>query len=181
LVTKRFPQDAQVIDLGGGVRQYILDQGVYPGGISVSGKDSLVLNPGIYYMDAGGFSFSGQGSLTANGVMVYNDPNSNSQNFSITGQGAITWTPPLTGIYAGMTLFQRRDSTVEVTLSGNGNMNISGVLYAQHALVDVSGNGTNFIGNQVVCWNMNFQGNGTFTVPWDPGMLPSVRDLRIVE
>ncbi|HKB02090.1 MAG TPA: pilus assembly protein TadG-related protein [Gemmataceae bacterium] len=180
-VPKQFPRDAQVLDLGGGIRQYTLDPGVWSGGISVAGKDSLVLNEGIYYMDAGGFAFSGQGSLTAKGVMVYNDPNSNSQNVSITGQGAITWTPPLTGTYAGMTLFQRRDSTVTMSLSGNGNMNISGVLYSQHALVDVSGNGNNFVGNQVVCWQMNFQGNGVFTVPWDPGMLPSVRDLRLVE
>jgi hypothetical protein len=176
-----FPADAQVIDQGGGIKTYVLQPGAYKGGISVSGKNSLVLQPGIYYMDAGGFSFSGQGSLTAQGVMVYNDPKSNSQTVSITGQGAVLWTPPTSGTYAGMTLFQRRDSTVPVSLSGNGNMNISGVLYAASALVDVSGNGFNTIGNQVVCWQMNFQGNGIFNVPWNPGLLPNVRDLRLVE
>jgi len=176
----QFPRDAQVVNVSG-VKQYTLQPGAYSGGIQVSGKDSLVLQPGIYYMDGGGFSFSGQGSLTANGVMVYNDPKSNSDNIKITGQGAVTWTPPTTGTYAGMTLFQRRDSTVQVSLSGNGNMNITGVLYAASALVDVSGNGNNFIGNQVVCWQMNFQGNGVFNVPWNPGLMPNIRDLRLVE
>ncbi|MBO0699349.1 MAG: hypothetical protein J2P46_13215 [Zavarzinella sp.] len=181
MAQQNFPQTAQVINQGGGVKTYILSPGVYKGGISVSGKDSLVLNPGIYYMDAGGFSFSGQGSLTADGVMVYNDPKSNSQNIKITGQGTVTWNPPYDGIYQGMTLFQNRTSTVPVSLSGNGNMHITGVLYAAKALVDVSGNGNNFIGNQVVAWNMNFQGNGIFNVPWDAGHMAPVRDLRLVE
>jgi Putative Flp pilus-assembly TadE/G-like len=181
MTQQQFPQSAQVIDYGGGVRTYICPPGVYKNGISVSGKDSLILQPGIYYMDGGGFSFSGQGSLTATGVMIYNDPHSNSDDVSITGQGAVTWSPPLTGTYAGMTLYQRRDSTVQVSLAGNGNMNITGVLYAASALVYVSGNGENYIGNQVVAWQMNFQGNGIFNVPWDPGKLPNVRDLRLVE
>ena len=71
--------------------------------------------------------------------------------------------------------------TAPLAISGGGAMNITGVLYAADALIDVSGNGNNFIGNQVVCWQMNFQGNGIFNVPWDPGQLPNVRDLRLVE
>ena len=78
-------------------------------------------------------------------------------------------------------LFQSRDHYAPVSISGQGGMNIKGVLYAPAALVDVSGSGTNFIGNQVVAWQMNFQGNGTFIVPWDPGQLPNIRELRLVE
>src|SRR5579884_1012526 len=52
----------------GGGKLYTLTPGVYKGGLSFSSQDSVVMQPGIYYMDAGGFSFSGQGSLTAAGV-----------------------------------------------------------------------------------------------------------------
>jgi Putative Flp pilus-assembly TadE/G-like len=173
-------QTADVINHGAGVRTYILKPGLYRNGLSFSGKDSVIMQPGIYYME-GGFSFSGQGSLTANEVMLFNDPRGNSDSVKITGQGAVTWTPPTSGVYKGMTLFQARDTTAPISISGQGGMNIKGVLYAPDALIDVSGNGDNFIGNQVVCWQMNFQGNGTFNVPWDPGVLAPVRDLRLVE
>src|SRR5437667_3596854 len=51
---------------------HTLSPGVYHGGINVSGKGSLTLTPGIYYMDGGGFSMSGQGNLYAAGVMIFN-------------------------------------------------------------------------------------------------------------
>ena len=54
-----------------------IDPGVYKGGISVTGGGqipTLIMNPGIYYMDGGGFSLSGQANLTATGVMIYNAP-----------------------------------------------------------------------------------------------------------
>jgi Putative Flp pilus-assembly TadE/G-like len=182
MTPQNFPQTAvQAIPQVGGGTLYVLDPGVYKGGIKVSGQDSLLMNPGIYYMDAGGFGFSGQGSLTADGVMLYNDPKSNSQNITITGLGTVTWNPPYSGPYQGITMYQRRDSTVPVNLSGNGSMHITGVDYAAGALVNVSGNGLNFIGNQVVAWELNFQGNGIFDVPWDAGHMPNIRDLRLVE
>jgi Putative Flp pilus-assembly TadE/G-like len=178
---KQSLQTATIVTDGAGVRTYYLQPGVYKGGLSFSGKDSVVMAPGVYYMDGGGFSFSGMGSLTATEVMLFNDGHNNSDSVKITGQGAVTWTPPSTGTYKGMTLFQARGQTQVVTMSGQGAMNIKGVLYAANALMDVSGNGDNYIGNQVVCWQMNFQGNGNFYVPWDPGNMVPVRNLKLVE
>src|SRR5262249_34884437 len=83
-----------------------INPGVYRRGITVSGQTSLTMNPGIYYMDGGGFSFSGGGNLTANGVMIFNAPKSNSDVITIGGSGTIILTPPTTGMYAGITLFQ---------------------------------------------------------------------------
>ena len=181
LMPRQSLQTAQVINHGDGVRTFILEPGVYKNGLNFSGKDNVIMKPGIYAMDGGGFSFSGMGSLTATEVMLFNDGRTNSDAVKITGQGTVTWTPPSSGTYKGITLFQSRDHYAPVSISGQGGMNIKGVLYAPAALVDVSGSGTNFIGNQVVAWQMNFQGNGTFIVPWDPGQLPNIRELRLVE
>jgi len=174
-------QTATIINEGAGVRTYILEPGVYKNGLSFSGKDSVIMKPGIYYMDGGGFSFEGMGSLTALEVMVFNAGRTGSDVIKIAGQGAVTWTPPSTGTYKGMTMFQARSNTSPLSISGQGAMNISGVLYAANAMVDVSGNGNNTIGNQVVCWQCNFQGNGNFLVPWNPLNVPPVRDMRLVE
>src|SRR5205085_10887198 len=106
---------------GGGGTTYYLTPGVYVGGLKYSGQDSVVMAPGLYYMEGGGFSFSGQGSLTGSGVMIYNAPgHGNSGGISVTGQGAINLSGMTSGIYQGITFFQERNSTVTGNVSGTG-------------------------------------------------------------
>lgn len=182
--TRRLNQ-AKVEDLGGGLKRYTLDPGVYDGGLSFSGQDVVVLKPGNYYMKGGGFKFSGTDStsLTAQGVMLYNGPGNNGRagDISITGTASVTWTPPTTGVYQGLSFFQARNVTQTITISGNGNMNIKGAYYARDAMIDIGGNGVNYIGNQFIAWQMTMHGSGTYIVPWDAGNIQPVRDLKIVE
>jgi hypothetical protein len=134
-----------------GKKTFTISPGVYHGGISVSGQATLVIKPGIYYMDGGGFSFTGQGNLVANGVMIFNAPQSNSDNISINGSGSITLTPPTTGIYAGITIFQARSATNTVYVSGNGGSTYTGTFYVAGGTLNVTGNGTNdVIGSQYI-------------------------------
>jgi hypothetical protein len=174
-----------VISLGGGAKQYMLQPGVYVGGLSFSGQDSVVMAPGIYYMQGGGFSFSGSTgtSLNATNVMLFNGAGANGKAspISITGNGSVTWTPPATGVYRGLSFFQARGITQTVGIAGNGNMNIKGAWYARDALCDIGGNGINYVGNQFVCWQMVLHGTGTYIVPYDPGNIQPVRDLKLVE
>src|SRR5262249_34212087 len=109
-----------------------LQPGVYKGGITVSGQASLNMAPGIYYMDGGGFSFTGQGNLNAPGVMVVNTPKTSSDRININGLGAINLSPPTTGIYQGISLWQQRSSTNEIDVGGNGGSTMTGTFYAQH-------------------------------------------------
>src|SRR5262245_39927813 len=115
--------------------------------------------------------------------MRYNGVGSNGKygDISITGNGSVTWTPPDTGAYKGLSFFQARDCTQTVGISGNGNMNIKGAWYARSAMIDIGGNGTNYVGNQFVCWQMKLHGTGTYIVPWDAGTIQPVRDLKLVE
>jgi hypothetical protein len=162
-----------------------LNPGVYIGGISVSGKGNVVLNPGIYYMQ-GGFSFTGQGSITGNGVMIYNDPQSNSDNINLSGQGAITMSPPTSGPYQGISLFQKREGSVQPTVSVTGNgtapLSISGTFYVPSANLNVTGNGTqDTIGSQYISDTLTLGGNGTFKVDWNPTVVPGIRQVWLVE
>jgi len=132
-LTLEYSKNNGLHDSGNGNKTDVLNPGVFIGGIQVTGGANLFMNPGIYYMEGGGFTFSGTGSLTANGVMIYNDPLVSTDSIKITGSGSISITPPTTGIYAGISIFQDRTSTVGLTISGNGNMNITGTLYAAAA------------------------------------------------
>ena len=161
----------------------VLYPGVYKGGLSASSTANIVLMPGIYYMDQGGFQFTGQGSLTGDGVMIYNEPgNGNANGVSISASGSVRLSPPTSGIYQGLLLFQERTSTVSASISGGSNMNISGTFYFAGALLSVTGSAgfTNF-GSQYISNTLNVQGSGTVYVDWDPNKVAQVRLITLVE
>lgn len=161
----------------------VLYPGVYKGGINASSTASLTLMPGIYYMDSGGFQFTGQGSLTGNNVMIYTNPgNGNADGVSLAANGNVTLTPPDSGIYKGILLFQDRTSTVTANISGGSNMNIIGTFYFANALLSVTGTG-NFTnaGSQYVSRLLNVQGSGKLYIDWDPNKVAQVRLITIVE
>src|SRR4029077_1493333 len=106
-----------------------------------SGK--IVMNPGVYIIAGGGFTVTNSGSATGAGVMIYNA----GSNFPSTGGnfggmtfntgGTINLSPPTTGTYAGVLLFQARDNARAMSLSGTGSMTLSGTIYAPVALLSL--------------------------------------------
>jgi hypothetical protein len=156
--------------------------GVYTGGIKVSGQASLIMMPGIYYMDGGGFSFTGQGNLTATGVMVYSDPRLNSDTININGTGSINYSPPTSGIYQGVALWQARTSTNTITISGNGTTQLFGTVYGQHALLSVTGNGVgDVLGSQYISYDVGLGGNGNYQISWQIQTTARTRKIWLVE
>jgi hypothetical protein len=151
-----------------------LQPGVYKGGISCTGKASLTMEPGIYYMDGGGFNFDGQGDLAAEGVMIFNDPHCHSDRIKVNGMGHTKLSPPASGKYRGICLFQRRDADVPVQISGNGYITASGTFYAAGSEVNVHGNGSEDIGSQYICRRLSITGNAHVEVQWKPETAPYV-------
>lgn len=165
-----------------------LNPGRYQGGISISGNATVVMNPGIYIMEGGGFHISGNGNLTAPTVLIYNTkrlssyPNGSVQQdadqISISGNGRITWTPPTTGTYTGISIFQDRAvADKSLKISGNGFMALSGLIYAPAAEVQLSGNGTTTteqLGGAYIASSMQISGNGTVNVTFAGGTRPRV-------
>jgi hypothetical protein len=162
---------------------YTLQPGLYKGGISISAPSPglVTLMPGIYYMQGGGFSTSGGIDLTGSGVMIYNAPAHSSEQVKLTGSGNLTLSPPTSGTYKGIAIFQDRTSTAIVAITGNGSMNLTGTIYAPKAEVDLTGNGgSNVTGSQIIANNMTVTGNGPVNVNYNSSGSP-VRDTRTVE
>jgi hypothetical protein len=163
---------------------HTLQPGVYRGGISASGTASLILEPGVYYMDGGGFSFTGQGSLEGRGVMIYNDPgNGNADGISVKGQGSLILSGPTSGVYKGVTFFQRRDATVTGEVQGAGGAtDITGTFYFPGALLAIAGNGgVANIGSQYISWQLELGGNGGINIDWQPDKVAPKRSIFLVE
>lgn len=158
-----------------------LNPGIYVGGISVSGQAKLTLNPGIYYMQGGGFSVTGQADITANGVMIYNNPSSTSDTISIAGSGVMTFSPPTSGPYQGITLFQNWTSTAAIDVSGGSGSVMSGLFYAASAPMKITGSGGASIGSQYISDTLTIQGNGNMSIDWVADKTPGIREIYLVE
>jgi Putative Flp pilus-assembly TadE/G-like len=157
----------------------------YYGGISLTGSGSVVLHsnpdgsPGIYYLGQHGLSISNAGSITGSNVMIYNN---GTGNISLTGSGSVSLSPPTSGIYQGITLFQERSSNKQISITAQGNMNMSGTFYAAAAKVSITGQGgyDNNIGSQWIAWQLYVTGSGSFTVKYN-GQATPVRIIQLVE
>jgi hypothetical protein len=173
-----------------------LSPGTYSG-IGVSGG-TVVLQPGIYYMNGGGFGVNGGGSVTVsgpaspdtgNGVLIYNAPQSNSDNLSFAGSSGFVYLPaPDMGTYKGISLFQARSATNTVSVTGNGNTQITGTFYAAGGTLSISGNGGSVagipadkIGAQYISYDLTINGNGSFLMDYAGGNPISVRTIQLVE
>jgi hypothetical protein len=153
-----------------------LQPGIYNGGLSFSGQQTINMAPGIYYMQGGGFTVSGSANISGTGVMIYSQ-----LGMSITGNGTVTLSPPATGIYKGISYFQSRTDTSTALVAGDGKFNVTGTVYVPAGLFNAQGNGDVSIAGQVVAWQMKEGGNGAVNINFPAGPSAPKRVIQLVE
>ena len=158
-----------------------LQPGVYIGGISITGNYAVTLSPGIYYLQGGGMSATGNVSLTGSGVTIYNAPNSVSDTINLTGNIVMNLSPPTSGTYDGVTIFQSRTSAAPVSITGNAGSDITGTIYAPDAPVKIVGNSNVEVGSQYISKTLNIVGNSSFNVGDTGSPVAGTRNLSLVE
>jgi hypothetical protein len=143
-----------------------INPGIYSQ-ITVSGNGTLTLNSGTYIIEGGGFSISGNASVTGSGVMIVNAgstyPTTGGTYGSITlsGTGSYNLTPPTSGTYAGIVIFQTRDNSKALTISGNAS-GMTGTVYAPATQLAASGNAT--LNAAVIVDTLTISGNGVANI-----------------
>ena len=121
-----------------------IEPGIYSQ-ISASGNGTLTFDSGLYIIEGGGLTVSGNASVTDFGVTIFNAGNKYSTtggtygSISLSGNGSYNLSPPTSGTYAGVVIFQSRDNTKVLTLSGNAS-GMTGTIYAPAAELTESGN-----------------------------------------
>jgi hypothetical protein len=171
--------------------------GVYVGGIAVNGLANVTLHansdgtPGIYYLQGGGLKLSNRAVVTTAitetaGVMIYNDWQASSDTITTAGMSSLTLSPPASGRYEGLSIFQARGTpstpAPTLTVSGTGMMNVTGTIYAAYANLTVSGGASgSVVGGQIIVDTLTLSGSARIKV--DPGTKPiaNCRALGLVE
>ena len=87
--------------------------------IQISGTARVTLAAGVYVIAEGGLSADGQASLSGTGVLIYlaggRCSGSGGGGFSLAGGASVDISPPATGSYAGVAIFQARGNKSDDT------------------------------------------------------------------
>ncbi|MFO0953950.1 MAG: PKD domain-containing protein [Isosphaeraceae bacterium] len=155
-------QDA--VDVGGNTVVTIAP-GVYPR-IVASGNARIVMSPGIYVVKGGGFKVSGNARVEGQEVLIYNAGSSfpaaggATGPLSFSGNSVVTLSAPTSGLYEGIVMYQARDNTRTVSLSGNASADLDGLIYGPAAPLKVSGNAR--LSALLIASDLNLTGGAAF-------------------
>lgn len=172
--------------------------GVYNGGIRISGTATVILHansdgtPGIYYLNGqNGFQVSGSASVTTAasetaGIMIYNNWSNATATISLNSSGTITLTPPASGLYRGLCIFQKRGTLSSpgptATIAAQLTTNVTGTIYTAYASVSLSGSAlTNVMGGQIIADTLSVSGLVNLNINAGSQPTANMRILGLVE
>lgn len=99
----------------------------------------ITLEPGEYLLRGGRVNLGGNGSLVGAGVTLFLMEDA---EFGVNGNEVVRLSPPESGDYAGIAIYQQRGNTSGLRINGGSDSEISGFLYAPSAHVFYAGNAT---------------------------------------
>ena len=118
------------------------------GGFTASGSAVVSIGAGTsIILEGGGLSVSGAAAVSGTAVTVFNlgtgfNGTTDGGSFgpiTLSGSGSVSLTPPSSGTYAGIIIFQGRDNAKALTFSGAAMQGITGMIYAPAAQLAESG------------------------------------------
>jgi PKD domain len=139
-----------------------INPGIYSQ-ITISGNAALTMCAGTYIIEGGGLTVSGNASISGTGITIFNAgsryPTTGGTYGSITlsGNGSYNLSPPTSGTYAGIVIFQSRDNSKALTISGNAS-GMTGMVYAPASQFAESGNAQ--LNASLVVDTLTISGNG---------------------
>ena len=154
-----------------------LNAGVYDS-LSIN-SPGATLNPGTYYIKAGGLTIANGATVLGNGVTIYLANLGGKIN--IQGGANVTLTPPTSGTYAGVSIFQDRANTQTVSIANGTTSSITGTIYAADAQVAIAGGASGIMySSQFVAKTMNISNNVDLRVN-NTQTTGTTRKLNLVE
>jgi Flp pilus assembly protein TadG len=101
----------------------------------ISGEVTLL--PGVYVLKGGKIDLGGNGSLVGAGVTIFLMKDA---EFSVNGNETVQLSPPTSGPYAGIAIYQERTNANTLKINGASGSKVSGFVYAPGAHVFYAGN-----------------------------------------
>ncbi len=110
---------------------YHLEPGTYKE-LKFDKDDTVIMSPGVYYVDGGGFELKGDSTLNADRVTIYS---TGKKGFKVSTKGKVSISPTTKGPFQGISLFQDAAKKTKVEFSKQVDLDISGIIYAPNSEV----------------------------------------------
>jgi hypothetical protein len=120
---------------------YSLTSGVYCGGITIGGNNTVNLGSGTYILDGGGFTVTNSAKVNGTGVTIYitSDASHPAAGLNLIGNATVNLTAPTSGTYQGIVFFQDKAVTSAATIGNSANGTITGTYYLPSAAFSLTG------------------------------------------
>ena len=175
-----------------GTQTLSLQPGIYYGGIRIAGSASVTMAPGTYYMAGGGFTVAAAGSVVGLGVTIINAPILPTDAITIAATGNVRITPPTSGLYQGISIMQPPElvslplslnPTLTITANSllGGSFSIAGTIYAPASIMALAANGNAQVGSQVIARMAAIAGNGAVNINWGQNTALTPYPVKLVE
>ena len=135
-----------------------LNPGIYTGKLTIRGNSDVTFNPGIYIF-RNGIEISGNADVYGSNVLIYNQGG----ELEFTGNTDVNLTPPTTGTYAGISIFQARNNNNAMTITGNAGWSIQGTFYLPNANLELQGN-IGLIRSMIIAYRISIIGNSSLQI-----------------
>lgn len=126
----------------------------------ISGQ--VTLEPGTYILRGGEINLKGNGSLVGEGVTIFLLDDA---RFSIGANQIVQISPPTSGLYQGISIYQEMGNANAVQILGTSGSSVSGIIYAPSAHVQYAGNASANAAPKclrIVADTIEMTGNSTF-------------------
>lgn len=138
-------------------------------------------------MDSSGINIGAHTTVVGTGVTIYLKPGGQtSDNISISSGATVELEAPSTGVYAGILVYQDRDSSssIQHQLTGGAFMDLAGIIYAPSQSVNFSGGSSADSSNStIISDSVNFTGN-SYLAEFSPSqrlLNPLLVEARLLE
>ena len=125
-----------------GSADYTVGAGVHCTNINISTSGIVTFAPGIHIFDGAKLHINGSANVEGTEVSFYWSENGAvNDGFDISGGATVNLSAPTTGSYAGILMYQDRNTTASVVhkLNGGSTMVLDGIIYAPTTKVEFTG------------------------------------------
>ena len=106
-------------------------------GVASSARAAAEFDGDVYILRGGQVNLGGNGSIVGEGVTIFLMEDA---QFTVNGNETVNLTPPSSGHYAGVTIYQEKSNDAPVVINGTADSVVSGFIYAPAAHVFYAGN-----------------------------------------
>jgi hypothetical protein len=140
--------------------------------INLTGGAIATLEQGTHVFDGSSLKIQGSSIVEGTGVTLYWSENVTGVNggIDVAGTTSVTLSAPISGTFAGILLYQDRNTTASVNhmLTGGSTMDLDGIIYAPTTdITFAGGNSVDSSSIVIISDKVTFQGGSTFLGDFD--------------